>query len=102
MSKKKNPEAREHAGTWSTAPGIALRVREGFQIASVATGSTPGWHGDKKAGKAAMKARGKLLAELQERLYAEARQGGERRVLLCVVVSCGAGYQSKGGVRRRR
>ncbi|MDE1559090.1 MULTISPECIES: PPK2 family polyphosphate kinase [Actinotignum] len=94
---KKNTEAREHAGTWTTAPGIALHVRDGFQIAPVATGSTPGWHGDKKAGKAAMKERGKLLAELQERLYAEARQGGERRVLLVVQ---GMDTAGKGGICR--
>ncbi|MDY5147791.1 PPK2 family polyphosphate--nucleotide phosphotransferase [Actinotignum sanguinis] len=97
MSKKKNAEAREQAVSWSTAPGIALRVRDGFQIASVDTGSTPGWHGAKKAGKAAMKERGKLLAELQERLYAEARQGGERRVLLVVQ---GMDTAGKGGICR--
>lgn len=59
--------------------------------------NTPGWASKKKAATALMAERGKLLAELQERMYAEGRSGG-RKAVLCVVQ--GLDTAGKGGIAR--
>ena len=57
----------------------------------------PGFKGSKKKGKAALYAMGDGLADLQERLFAEGKTGGTRRVLL---VLQGMDTSGKGGVLR--
>jgi PPK2 family polyphosphate:nucleotide phosphotransferase len=66
------------------APGLAelLRVGEAFRLADVDPASTPGFTGGRTAAQKALAARGVQLLELQERLWAESRYGGRRRILL--------------------
>jgi PPK2 family polyphosphate:nucleotide phosphotransferase len=59
--------------------------------------ATPGFDGDKAAGKAALAAMEGPLSELQEQLFAHGRTGGERRIL---VVLQGMDTSGKGGVMR--
>src|SRR5680860_806365 len=58
---------------------------------------TPGFAGNKAGGKEALADLGTVLAELQERLFADGRSGGRRRVLL---VLQGMDTSGKGGVMR--
>lgn len=68
---------------FSVDPAEVLRVGEAFRLADVDPGSTPGLTSDKAAEKF-VKAQAKELAELQERLYADSKVGGVRRVLVIV------------------
>ena len=74
-----------------------LRVGKGFVLADLDTRSTPGFDGDKAAGEKALEGMDTLLAELQERLYAESKGGGKRSLLLIVQ---GMDTSGKGGVMR--
>lgn len=82
---------------WSRHPAEILRPGEDFSLADVDTRATPGWKGDKRQGKEFARARGELLSELQERLFAHGRTGGSRSVLLVVQ---GMDTSGKGGVVR--
>jgi PPK2 family polyphosphate:nucleotide phosphotransferase len=77
--------------------GQLLRAGKGFQLADVDTAGTPGFTGDKAAGRLALAARDKKLAGLQERLYANGFAEDRRRVLLVLQAMDTAG---KGGVVR--
>jgi PPK2 family polyphosphate:nucleotide phosphotransferase len=72
-----------------------LRVSPGISLGSVDPSSTPGFTGDKAAGEQALAEGSHELAELQERLFAESRYGGERSVLLVLQAMDTAG---KGGI----
>ncbi len=74
-----------------------LRVAESFDLTDVDPQSTPGFDGDKAAGKLALADGVSRLSDLQERLWAESRAGGERSVLLVVQ---GMDTSGKGGVMR--
>jgi PPK2 family polyphosphate:nucleotide phosphotransferase len=74
-----------------------LRVRPGFVLADVQPRATPGFDGGKADGLAALAATGRRLSELQERLFAEGRGGGQRSVLLVVQ---GMDTSGKGGIVR--
>lgn len=75
-----------------------LLLRPGpVDLALYDTRDTPGFDGGKQEGKAALAALDGELSELQERLFAEGRTGGERRVLL---VLQGMDTAGKGGVIR--
>ena len=67
---------------------------EPFSLAAVDPASTPGTDLDKDAAKAEIDVLGEELADLQERLWAEGRTGGRRRVL---VVLQGMDTSGKGG-----
>ncbi|MEI5674929.1 MULTISPECIES: polyphosphate kinase 2 family protein [unclassified Nocardioides] len=85
------------AGTPTT--GDLLRVPTGaVDLSAVATDATPGFAHGKSAGQAALAELGEELADLQERLFAEGRSGGSRRVLL---VLQGMDTSGKGGTLRR-
>jgi PPK2 family polyphosphate:nucleotide phosphotransferase len=73
-----------------------LRVPTGerFSLIDVDPGATPGTALDKEAAQAELEQIGEQLAELQERLWAEGRTGGRRRVLL---VLQGMDTSGKGG-----
>lgn len=76
----------------------ALRVPQGpVDLSDHDSRATPGFDGGKKEGKAALAALDEQLSELQERLFAEGRTGGSRRVLL---VLQGMDTAGKGGVMR--
>jgi PPK2 family polyphosphate:nucleotide phosphotransferase len=66
-------------------------------LSAIETDAAPGFDGDKTAGREALAAMGSELAELQERLFAEGRSGGRRRILL---VLQGMDTSGKGGTLR--
>ncbi len=66
-------------------------------LAAIDPRGTPGFDADKAAGKRALAALGAPLADLQERLYAESKAGGTRRIL---IVLQGMDTSGKGGVVR--
>ncbi|QAV71035.1 polyphosphate kinase 2 family protein [Salinibacterium sp. UTAS2018] len=72
-------------------------VTADFELASIDPSSTPEFDGDKKDAEKALEKNGEKLAALQERLFAESKFGGERRVLLVLQAMDTAG---KGGILR--
>ena len=82
---------------WSTDPRDALRVGPDFDLASFDRNGQPGWDGDKEDGEAYLPERGEEMSDLQERLFAEGREGGTRSVLL---VLQGLDTAGKGGIVR--
>jgi len=87
---------RAHSG-WSEDPRELLRAGEDFDLGDMKRDATPGWRRGKRAAKAFGDERGDLLSELQERLFAQGRTGGERSLL---VVVQGLDTAGKGGVAR--
>lgn len=83
-----------NAHSWSRI----LQVGEGFRLADVDPGSTPGYHGGKAEGTRDLAAGLDELNVLQERLFAESRVGvAEDSVLLILQAMDSAG---KGGIVR--
>ncbi|MBF4582872.1 polyphosphate kinase 2 family protein [Curtobacterium sp. VKM Ac-2865] len=80
---------------WNADPEPLLRVDEGFQLADVDPDGTPGFPGRKIDGLESLAAGADRLAALQERLWAAATAGDERRVLLVLQAMDTAG---KGGI----
>lgn len=83
-----------------TAPRLTeqLLLRPGpVDLATYDTRATPGFGDGKQEGKEALAALDPHLSELQEKLFAEGRTGGTRRVL---VVLQGMDTAGKGGVMR--
>ncbi len=75
----------------------ALRAGDGFVLADVDPESTPGYDGDKAAAAELMAGLAAQVGELQERLYAESKEGGRRAILLVVQ---GMDTSGKGGIMR--
>jgi PPK2 family polyphosphate:nucleotide phosphotransferase len=75
----------------------ALRAGEGFVLGDLDPRSTPAFKGDKADGQKALDARADEFGDWQERLYAEAKWGGERSLLLVVQ---GMDTSGKGGIMR--
>lgn len=82
---------------WTEDPRTALRVTQDFDLASFDRGGTPAFGGSKGEARQLMAERGELMAELQERLYANGRAGDTRSVL---VVVQGLDTAGKGGIAR--
>ena len=82
---------------WTEDPRTVLRAGPGLDLASFDRHASPGWAGGKSEAKAFMARRGRLLSELQERLFAHGRTGGDRAVLLIVQ---GLDTAGKGGIVR--
>ncbi|WP_186366663.1 PPK2 family polyphosphate kinase [Kocuria salsicia] len=82
---------------WTVDPREALRAGEEFDLDSLDRASTFGFIGDKAAAETLTAERGKLLSELQERLFANGRAGGKRNVL---VIIQGLDTAGKGGIVR--
>jgi PPK2 family polyphosphate:nucleotide phosphotransferase len=76
-------------------PSQTLKVGDGFALADVDPDSTPGYAGNKADGQALLADLDGKLAELQERLFAESRFGGKKRILLVLQAMDTAG---KGGI----
>lgn len=95
MAKKK----RRNAGK-QPAPRVSdlLRLPPGpVDLPAHDAGATPGFDGDKTAGKQALAALAPTISGLQERLFAHGRTGGKRRLLL---VLQGMDTSGKGGTMR--
>ncbi|HEU5038454.1 MAG TPA: PPK2 family polyphosphate kinase [Nocardioides sp.] len=90
MGKRKN-------GAWRDDPRELLRAEPSFDLVGMNRDATPAWTAGKKAAKEFGDERGDLLSELQERLFAEGRTGGQRSLL---VVVQGLDTAGKGGVAR--
>ncbi len=67
---------------WHAKPSKTLRVDQGFRLADLDPGSTPGWKGDESDAVKEMVKRGADLAALQEQLFARGKEGDGRSVLL--------------------
>lgn len=76
-------------------PSETLKVAEGFLLAEVDPESTPGYRGKKADGEALLTDLDGKLAELQEKLFAESKFGGTKRILLILQAMDTAG---KGGI----
>jgi PPK2 family polyphosphate:nucleotide phosphotransferase len=75
----------------------AVTVGAGFQLADLKPDSTPGFSGGKKSAAKAMAATADEVSELQERLFANGRDGAGPSVLLIVQ---GMDTSGKGGIMR--
>lgn len=91
MAKKRD------VGAWREDPRDALRSGPDFDLDAMDRGATPGWTEDKKSAESFCTQRGKLLSELQERLFAEGSAGADRSLLIIVQ---GLDTAGKGGVAR--
>jgi PPK2 family polyphosphate:nucleotide phosphotransferase len=81
---------------WTEDPSELLRVAAGFTLADSPTDARPGFDGDKAAGQDALAEGALVLADLQERLFANHQVGEDgRRVLVVLQAMDTAG---KGGV----
>ncbi|MFC8801040.1 PPK2 family polyphosphate kinase [Promicromonospora sp. NPDC057138] len=80
---------------WKTPAGEALRWVHGTDLSALDQAATPGWRGSRADGEELMAVRGHEMAELQERLFAHGRTGGDRSVLL---VLQGLDTSGKGGI----
>ena len=89
--------AKKPEKLWKTSADDALRWVRGTDLTALDPSATPGWAGKKADGEKLMAARGPELAELQERLFAHGRTGGDRSVLL---VLQGLDTAGKGGIVR--
>jgi PPK2 family polyphosphate:nucleotide phosphotransferase len=76
-------------------PSETLRAGKGFSLSDVDPHSTPGFTGSKEDGQALLAELDDGLAELQEKLFAESRFGGRKRLLLILQAMDTAG---KGGI----
>ena len=76
-------------------PSETLKAGNGFVLADVDPDSTPGYSGNKADGRALLADLDGKLAELQEKLFAESRFGGTKRILLILQAMDTAG---KGGI----
>jgi PPK2 family polyphosphate:nucleotide phosphotransferase len=93
-SAKDSKKARPRVGRVSDL----LRLPPGpVDLSAIDTAATPAFDGGKAAGKKSLHTLGPRLADLQERLYAEGRSGGTRRLLL---VLQGMDTSGKGGTVR--
>ncbi len=76
-------------------PSESLRIGKGFLLSDVDPDSTPGYSGNKVDAQALLADLDGKLAELQEKLFAESRFGGTKRILLILQAMDTAG---KGGI----
>ena len=84
---------------WNEDPGVLLRVEPGFKIVTAPTDTHPGFDGNKAQGTAALAEGALVLADLQERLFANHQAADDhRRVLLVLQAMDTAG---KGGIIKR-
>lgn len=80
---------------WSEHPDKALRVRPGFRLEDVDPDSKPGTNANKAEGVAELADSAQELRELQEKLFAQSREGAPQRLLVVLQAMDAAG---KGGM----
>jgi PPK2 family polyphosphate:nucleotide phosphotransferase len=82
---------------WTVTPTEALKA-DGLRVAELDTSGRPGFTGDKKTGLELLAERSVVLSDLQEKLYANGRSGGDRRSVLLILQ--GMDTAGKGGIVR--
>ena len=80
---------------WTHHPSEALRFRPGDRVSEIDADASPGFSGTRADAEPITAERGEHFAELQEMLYANAREGDHRSVLL---VLQGMDTAGKGGI----
>ena len=80
---------------WVSRPDEMLRVGPGFRLEDVDPGSKPGTDANKAAGLAELASSAQELRELQEKLFAQSREGAPQRLLVVLQAMDAAG---KGGM----
>lgn len=80
---------------WTHKPSEVLRFRSGDTVSGIDTDSSPGFTGDKTDAERITGERTEHFAELQEKLYANGREGDNRSLLL---VLQGMDTAGKGGI----
>lgn len=75
----------------------ALRVGEGFDLSDLSPRSTPAFNGKKKDGQKLLAKNDAKVDALQEKLFAQGRSGGDKRILLVIQ---GLDTAGKGGIMR--
>jgi PPK2 family polyphosphate:nucleotide phosphotransferase len=76
-------------------PSESLKIGKGFKLADVDPNATPGYPGNKADGETLLEELDDKLADLQEKLFAESKFGGTKRVLLILQ---GMDTAGKGGI----
>src|SRR3546814_13668811 len=84
---------------WTTSASDALRAGAGFSLAALDPAATPGFTGGKAEGAAELEERGRIVGELQERLFAQSVAGTAAGSVLLVLQAMDTG--GKGGIVRR-
>lgn len=82
---------------WTVSPTQAL-LADGLRVAELDTSGTPGFTGGKQEGAVLLAERARVLSDLQEKLYANGRAGGDRRNVLLILQ--GMDTAGKGGIVR--
>lgn len=82
---------------WNTSAAEALRWRPGNDVRVLNCNATPGFEGNKDDAAALTKALQPELADLQERLFANGKEGDKRSILLIIQ---GLDTAGKGGIVR--
>ena len=80
---------------WGERPDESLRVGPGFRLEDVDPDSKPGTNANKAEGLAELALSAQELRELQEKLFAQSREGAPQRLLVVLQAMDAAG---KGGV----
>jgi len=80
---------------WTRKPSDVLRFRAGDQVGEIDTDASPGFSGGRDDAEVIPDERSELLAELQEMLYANGKEGDSRSLLL---VLQGMDTAGKGGI----
>ena len=87
--------AKEGKELWTHTPSEVLRFRSGDTVSELDTNAAPGFSGKREDAEKITEERAALFAELQEKLYANGREGDHRSVLL---VLQGMDTAGKGGI----
>lgn len=96
-SDKKSDKQLKKSGDLAAEITEKLCVAPGFELSSLDASSTPGYKGDKAEAEELLAASAAELGELQERLYANGRDGDGTSVLLVIQ---GMDTSGKGGIMR--
>jgi PPK2 family polyphosphate:nucleotide phosphotransferase len=94
---KNTKTAKKSAPAWSDDATSQLTVGPGFDLSQVDPRSTPGFDGKKADAEAALTAAATELSQVQELLFANSREGDNRKVLL---ILHGMDTSGKGGIVR--
>jgi len=81
---KKSHSNADLTALWDTSVADVLKWKKGTDIRSLDFNSAPGYRGTKQQGEAALNMLQPELAELQEKLFAQGKTGGNKSVLLVI------------------